>query len=122
VASWLLPHGMRRHVAAVYAFARTADDFADEGCLTPEERCRLLDGWRRRLHDAARAYTPGPPPAAGEPPETPSIFLALGATLREHALPIALFDDLLSAFSQDVTVTRYATWDELFDYCRRSAN
>ena len=122
VASLLVPRVMRRHVAAVYAFARAADDFADEGSLTPDERLRLLDGWHARLRDAVRGDRPGPPPSPGEPANAVSIFLALGATIRERALPVALFEDLLSAFRQDVTVAGYATWEALLDYCRRSAN
>jgi phytoene/squalene synthetase len=65
---------------------------------------------------------PGPPPSEGEPANAASIFLALGASIREHRLPVELFEDLLSAFRQDVTVQRYETWEELLDYCRRSAN
>ncbi len=122
VASILVPRRMRRHVAAVYAFARAGDDFADEGRRSAEERYRLLDGWLRRLHAAAAAQTPGPPAAAGEPAESAEIFLALGATMRSKGLPQQLFEDLLSAFRQDVSITRYATWQELMDYCRRSAN
>jgi phytoene synthase len=106
VASLLLPRAMRPHVAAVYAFARTADDFADEGTRSVEERLRLLDDWSHRLHD--------------EHPE--HLFLAVQNTIREKRLPISLFEDLLSAFRQDVTVRRYATWADLLDYCRRSAN
>jgi hydroxysqualene synthase len=122
VASRLIPRRMRRHVAAVYAFARVGDDFADEGERSVEERCRLLDGWVRRLHAAPSTETPGPPPRPGEPADSVDIFLALGATIRAKALPVRLFEDLLSAFRQDVSVTRYATWQELMDYCRRSAN
>jgi hydroxysqualene synthase len=122
VASLLIPRAMRPHVAAVYAFARTADDFADEGERAAEERERLLDGWRARLHDAAAAPGRVGPLTAGEPDATTAIFLALGATMRDCRLPPALLADLLSAFRQDVRVTRYDTWDDLFDYCRRSAN
>ena len=122
VASVLLPRSMRRHVAALYAFARTADDFADEGVRPPDERLRLLEGWQRRLWQVAASDAPGDPPAEGEPPDTVEIFLALGASIRERGLPVSLFEDLLSAFRQDVTVTRYATWVDLLDYCRRSAN
>lgn len=122
VASVLLPRSMRRHIAALYAFARTADDFADEGVRPAEERLRLLEGWQRRLWHAAASDVPGDPPAGGEPPDTIEIFLAVGASIREHNLPVSLFEDLLSAFRQDVTVTRYATWVDLLDYCRRSAN
>lgn len=122
VASLLVPARMRPHIAAVYAFARAADDFADEGTHAAEDRERWLDGWCRRLHEAASSGGPGPAPAAGEPPNTVDIFLALGATIRAHALPVHLFEDLLSAFRQDVRVTRYDTWADLLDYCRRSAN
>jgi squalene synthase HpnC len=113
VASWLLPAEMRPHVAAVYAFARTADDFADEGSRPPDERLRLLDAWEKRLH----ACADGEESMSGDP-----IFLALGATIRDRRLPVQLFADLLSAFRQDITTHRYPTWDTLLDYCRRSAN
>jgi len=122
VASLLLPRRMRPHVAAVYAFARAADDFADEGERSPDERHRLLDGWSRRLHHAAASTDAGTAAMGGEPANTPQIFVALGATMRACSLPVALFDDLLSAFRQDVTTTRYGSWADLFDYCRRSAN
>jgi squalene synthase HpnC len=113
VASWLLPVEMRPHVAALYAFARTADDFADEGRRPPEERLRLLDDWAARLHACAfvEEWSPDDP-----------IFLALGATIRDRRLPVELFDDLISAFRQDITTDRYPTWEAVLDYCRRSAN
>jgi squalene synthase HpnC len=124
VASHLVPAQMRHHVAAVYAFARAADDFADEGTRSVEERHLLLDGWLCRLRDAVagdsnRAVRPLDP---GEPANAHEIFVALGATIREKNLPPALFEDLLSAFRQDVTVTAYASWSDVLDYCRRSAN
>jgi len=122
VASWLLPRVARPHVAAVYAFLRAADDFADEGDRTPGERHRLLDSWSERLRLAASTDAPGPPPQPGEPAHTVAIFRAVGATIRSCSLPVALFDDLLSAFRQDVDVTRYSTWSDVLDYCRRSAN
>ena len=122
VGSVLLPRRMRCHVAALYAFARTADDFADEGTLASDQRLRLLDGWQRRLLQASTSADPGGPPAEGEPPDTVEIFRALGTSIRERALPVGLLEDLLSAFRQDVTVTRYSAWEDLFDYCRRSAN
>jgi phytoene synthase len=111
VASYLLPRHMRRHVAAVYAFARTADDFADQPHRPPEERERLLANWRAQLHQAVR----------GERTDDP-IFLALANTMRERDLPVRYFEDLLSAFAQDVRVHRYASWADLFSYCQRSAN
>jgi hydroxysqualene synthase len=122
VASLLLPRRMRPHIAAVYAFARAADDFADEGHRTPGERHALLDGWLRRLRHATASAGEGPPPAPGEPANAPAIFVALGATMRAHDLPASLFEDLVSAFRQDITTTRYASWDDVLDYCRRSAN
>jgi squalene synthase HpnC len=124
VASRLVPRRMRHHVAAVYAFARAADDFADEGTRSVEERRRLLDGWLCRLREAVSRdpNALGRPADAGEPANTNEIFLALGATIREKHLPPDLFEDLLSAFRQDVTVTRYASWVDVMDYCRRSAN
>lgn len=124
VASFLLPRRMRPHVAALYAFARAADDFADEGDRTVEERYRLIDGWRGRLLEAVAGTTSTiqRSPERGEPAHSREIFMALGVTIRRLQLPSVLLEDLLSAFRQDVTVSRYATWPALFDYCRRSAN
>ena len=122
MASLLLPRPARRHVTAVYVFARVAYGFAGEGTRTVDARHNLLDGWRLRLRQAAHSAEPGPLPGPGEPLSAVATFLALGATIRACELPVALFEDLLSAFRQDVTVRRYATWDELLDRCRRSAN
>jgi squalene synthase HpnC len=126
VASLLLPKKMRPHVAAVYAFARTADDFADEDGLSSPERLARLDEWGRRLHAAAgtapRADETSMLSASGTPLPADRIFEALGATLGTCNLEVTLFDDLLSAFRQDVTVHRYEQWEHVFDYCRRSAN
>jgi squalene synthase HpnC len=124
VASWLVPRHMRHHVAAVYAFARAADDFADEGARPVDERYVLLDSWLCRLRETVSASpnAPSRPIAEGEPANTNEIFLALGATIRAKQLPSDLFEDLLSAFRQDVTVTRYESWPDVMDYCRRSAN
>jgi squalene synthase HpnC len=122
VASLLVPRRMRPHVAAVYAFARAADDMADEGRRLAAERHALLDGWLRRLRQAAASADAGPPPLPREPANTVEIFLALGASIRSIDLPLSWFEDLVSAFRQDITTTRYASWADLFDYCRRSAN
>jgi len=129
VASRLLPAAMRPHVAAIYAFARAADDFADEGERTPQERLRAIAGWRERLWACAGDSLPirlKPDPHDEmelEPhDEVELVFAALGHSIRECRLPVEWLDDLLSAFAQDVTTTRYATWDALLDYCRRSAN
>jgi squalene synthase HpnC len=118
VASLLLPAAMRPHVAAVYAFARRADDFADEPGLARAERLRLLDGWLASLRRAAGSDAD----AADAPDGDALIFEALGDTIRRHSLPLQPFEDLLSAFRQDVTTSRYGSWVELLDYCRRSAN
>lgn len=115
VASLLVPRGMRPSIAAIYAFARRADDFADEGSLPDEDRLRSLESWRTRLHECVSTRE-----SAASADDL--IFVALGETIRRHRLPVSLFDDLLDAFTQDVTVKRYATWDELLDYCSRSAN
>jgi squalene synthase HpnC len=106
VASRLLPPALRPHVAAIYAFARGADDIADEPGRTPGERLALLDEWSAHLREQPRTL----------------VFEALQDTRDRFDLPIDLFEDLLSAFKQDVLTTRYATWTEVFDYCRRSAN
>lgn len=116
VASLLVPRAMRRDIAAVYAFARAADDFADEGSLPAAERHERLDDWERRLHDAAAGRADDDGTDAG------ATFAALAATIERRQLPPTLLFDLLSAFRQDVDVTRYATWDDVLDYCRRSAN
>ena len=117
VASRLLPADMRPHVAAIYAFARIADDLADEGDLAVDERYRLLAEWRDRLH-AAVSSSPGESRHGKHQP----VFDALGHTVASRAVPVSLLEDLVSAFEQDVETARYSTWDEVLDYCRRSAN
>lgn len=111
VASRLLPRRMRQPITVIYAFARTADDFADEGNRSPAERLKLLDDYETRLQRLL----------AGSPGSNP-VFIALADVIKRYALPIGLFQDLLSAFSQDVTKQRYENIDEVMDYCRRSAN
>ena len=118
VASRLLPKRMRPHIAAVYAFARGADDIADEGEATPEQRQERLRVWRLRLHDAAGVDRSGDASRRDDD----LVFVALGHTIRSLDLPVSLFDDLLSAFGQDTMTNRYASWRDLLDYCRRSAN
>jgi len=116
VASRLLPPESRPHVAAIYAFARLADDFADEGDRPPATRLALLDDWRARLYAAATGRV------RHDGSDADFVFTALGETIRACSLEVELLDDLLSAFRQDVTTTRYASWEDLLDYCRRSAN
>jgi phytoene synthase len=111
-----LPRDARPHIAAIYAFARIADDFADEGTRSASARLALLDDWHRRLREAAA----GAVPLDGS--DAADIFTALGETMVARGLEPSLFEDLLSAFRQDVTTTRYDTWEDLLDYCRRSAN
>jgi squalene synthase HpnC len=130
VASRLLPRAMRKHVAAVYAYARTADDLADEGDVPMAVRHQRLDEWIRRLHASIAGDTASVAPGTREETvldgvaaaNAAAVFLALGHTIRTCDLPLSLFEDLVSAFRQDITVHRYASWTALFDYCRRSAN
>jgi len=117
VASRLLPVAMRPHVAAVYAFARVADDIADEGAAPPADRRARLKAWQNRLHRAVAEQVERPPAHRDE-----LIAAALGHSIRSFGLPLSLFDDLLSAFDQDTMTTRYASWPDVLDYCRRSAN
>lgn len=111
VASVLLPKHLRRPVEIIYNFARQADDFADEGDLPNEERLAKLDAFRTELNLIAN----------NETPQTP-LFRDVASIVADHHLPLQLFHDLLDAFSQDVVKKRYANFDELLDYCRRSAN
>ena len=111
VASWLLPRRLRAPIEALYAFARSADDLADEGTASDAERLAALDAYRRALDAIERGETPARPP-----------FFKLAAAIRAHGLPMALLRDLLDAFSQDVVKKRYATFAELRDYSRRSAD
>ena len=130
VASWMLPRQMRPHIAAIYMFARIADDFADEGAVEPEERLQRLDAWRRRLRHSLSGASDGwfqsnvvdSQSTTAVSADQKSLFLALANTIQSRRLPVALFEDLLSAFEQDVVVHRYQSWDQLLDYCSRSAN
>jgi hydroxysqualene synthase len=113
VGSVLIPKRLRKHFYSIYAFARTADDFADEGLglnQTAEQRLALIAAWREQLHMAFNGEARHP------------VFIALRETRARFDLPLSLFDDLLSAFGQDVVKLRYENFDELLDYCRRSAN
>lgn len=109
VGSWLLPRHLRRPLAALYAFARCADDFADEGDLVPAARLARLDEWESQLEAcfAGTATTP--------------VFVALADTVRRFAMPMAPFRRLLRAFRRDVAFARFATVDDLLTYCHDSA-
>ena len=111
VASVFLPRHLRGPIALIYSFARQADDFADEGDLSIEERLDLLDDFREQL-DLLQAYI--------KPKR--EFFLVLGKMIRSKNLPLSPFYDLLNAFSQDVVKTRYANYDEVLAYCAQSAN
>ncbi|MGH8713327.1 MAG: squalene synthase HpnC [Casimicrobiaceae bacterium] len=115
VASWVGPPALREAISAIYAFARGADDIADEGCDAPGVRLARLDHFAAMLDRIEAAGG-----ASGV--EADASFAALAAAVSRHALPVALFRELLSAFRQDVLKTRYADLAELLDYCRRSAN
>lgn len=117
----LLPKAMRPHIAAVYAFARRADDMADEGTATPVDRRAALESWCRRLH-AAVAASPAVSPTSAAVDSDELMLRATANSIRALDLPLQLFDDLVSAFAQDTMATRYASWDDVLDYCRRSAN
>jgi len=110
VASWVMPRRLREPVAAIYAFARTADDIADRGSLSkPErlERLAVMESALQTLHDSA--------------PSRSRLYPALADTIERYQLPLAPFQDLLSACRQDLEKTRYANFGELRDYCQRSA-
>jgi squalene synthase HpnC len=110
VASRLLPRKQRPYVAAIYAFARTADDFADEGNAPADERLDRLHEWENRLLAATRGNAEGP------------VFIALAETMAQTGLPSTPLRDLLTAFRMDVTTTRYESFQDLLHYCRHSAN
>jgi squalene synthase HpnC len=104
-----VPKEKQRYVHALYAYARAADDFADEP-MYEGMRAEKLDQWEARLHGAYEGRAEDP------------IFIALAETVRRLEIPKSLLLDLLSAFRQDTVKRRYDTWDELLDYCRRSAD
>jgi squalene synthase HpnC len=118
VASWLCPPHLRPAIAAIYHFARSADDLADEGGASSAERLAALALYQADLQAVAqgRAHSG----------TWPAVFEPLGPVIAQFELPVALLSDLLLAFSQDVRYTasgqRYAQDGELLDYCRYSAN
>lgn len=122
VLTGLVPPALRPDFAAVYAFCRWSDDLGDETGsdeAARERSTRLLAWWRGELN-SCRVWTERPTEHA---PPTHPVFIALASTFRRHAhLTVQPFDDLIRAFEQDQRVTRYQTWDELVDYCSRSAN
>lgn len=111
VASILLPKKIRKPVAAIYAFARNADDFADEGSLENDLRLKKLNAYEHELDLIEKSVKSADP-----------VFVALAHTIKHFKLPILQFRKLLSAFKQDVTKKRYENFNEVLDYCDRSAN
>ena len=111
VASWLLPKHLRPAVEAIYWWARTADDLADEGDASAEQRLSALAEMQADLERITQQQTP-----------EQTVSQRLVPFIHQYQLPLNLFSDLLSAFSQDVSKARYANFDEVLDYCRRSAN
>ena len=111
VASLLLPRRLRPPVEIIYRFARSADDIADEGTAADDARLSRLSVYRSELERIA----------GGQVPDAP-LFHDVARIVREYGLPLGLFRDLIDAFAQDVTKKRYASFAELADYCRRSAN
>src|SRR5690606_26665422 len=117
VASLLLPRRLHLPVQNIYRYARTADDIADEGTASASVRLSQLASYRKALQqigEQSLALAPDDP--------INTVFSPLQDTIRQHQLPLQPFFDLLSAFEQDISVTRYASDTELMDYCRRSAN
>jgi hydroxysqualene synthase len=118
VASWLCPPHLRPAIAAIYWFARTADDLADEGDASPQQRLDDLAAFRADLMAAAKGQSTST--------RWPQVFTYLAVAITKFSLPIKHLDDLLSAFEQDIRKTRdgqgYKTEAELIDYCARSAN
>jgi squalene synthase HpnC len=111
IASFLLPKHLRRSIAAIYAFARTGDDIADEGDMDHEVRLELMTKFETKLYNIQY----------GKPPTEP-IFIALKHTIECFNLPIQLFYDLLAAFRQDILKNRYQNFNEIKDYCHYAAN
>lgn len=109
VVSWLLPRSLRQHFANVYAYCRWADDLGDE-TGDPVRSLELLSWWRDQLHACYAGEVRHP------------VFVALHETISRFEIPLEPFDDLISAFEQDQHVWRYETFEDLQDYCRRSAN
>lgn len=110
VLSLLIPRRLRRHVAAVYAFARAADDFADEGAIDAATRLGNLGRWSAQLDAALEGRPEGP------------VFTALEHTIRSFSIPPDYFRALIDAFRQDVVRQEYDRFEEVLAYCRRSAN
>jgi hydroxysqualene synthase len=114
VASWLCPPALRPAVVAIYHFARTADDIADEGDADAGQRLADMEAFQAELRRAAMGQPAGP--------RWPAVFAPLSHAIDGHGLPVPLLEDLLDAFTQDIHNPGYPTRAAVLDYCRRSAN
>lgn len=110
VASFFIARDKRRHVCVIYAFARIADDFADEPGMSQAERIDSLNDWEEQLAECYRGEATHP------------VFLALRETIDRFEIPQSLFQNLLTAFRSDVTTRRHETFEDLLAYCANSAN
>jgi squalene synthase HpnC len=110
VGSWIIPKEKRRYVHAIYAFARKADDFADDELYREEERLILLNDWENRLEDCI----------SGQPADP--VFIAIKETIRRFEIPVDLLRDLITAFKMDLVNKRHQKKSDLLVYCRYSAN
>ena len=111
VASFILPKALRKPISVIYAFARNADDFADEGDWDVDTRLAKLKDYDDKLDAIANKQ------AINDP-----VFVALADVIKQHALPLQLFHDLITAFRLDVTKKRYEDINDVWNYCRYSAN
>ncbi len=110
VASFLIPREKRPYIWTLYAFARIADDFADEGESTAERRLEMLDDWGEHLNECFKGNATHP------------VFIALTETVRKFSIPKEPLADLLAAFRMDVTTKRFPAFKDLLYYCKHSAN
>lgn len=111
VASWFLPKNLRQPISVIYAFARYADDLADEGNLADDKRYEALNQYQKNFENAFKTKQSSDP-----------VLIALVDVIEKHQLPVSLFLDLLTAFKMDTHTRRYKTFDDILNYCRYSAN
>ena len=117
IASGFLANNLRNPISVVYAFARSADDFADEGNLAADKRLQLLDNYMLELEGIEQANTATDLYHTNNP-----IFIALADVIKQFNIPIELFKDLLCAFKSDISTTRYDNFEQIMAYCQKSAN
>ncbi|MCC6543349.1 MAG: squalene synthase HpnC [Nitrospirae bacterium] len=110
VGSWLIPRNKRKYVHAIYAFARTADDFADEAGYGDDERELLLADWEKRLDECVTGNPNHP------------VFISIKEAIERFHIPDSLLRDLITAFKMDTVNKRYLSMSDVLNYCRYSAN